>query len=143
MKFVQKLVQLHLRPIALTKSEVSDSALRRLLFDAGDDIDALMMLCKADITSKNELKVKKYLKNYEHVIEKLVALEEKDRVRNFQPPVSGEMIMKTFALRPCSQVGTIKNAIKDAILDGVIENDAQQAHQFMLKLGADLGLQAV
>jgi hypothetical protein len=143
MKFVQKLVQLHLRPIALTKSEVSDSALRRLLFDAGDDIDALMMLCKADITSKNELKVKKYLKNYEHVIEKLVALEEKDRVRNFQPPVSGEMIMATFGLHPCSQVGTIKNAIKDAILDGVIENDAQQAHQFMLKLGADLGLQAV
>ena len=143
MKFVQKMVQLHLRPIALTKTEVSDSALRRLLFDAGDDIDALMMLCKADITSKNELKVKKYLKNYEHVIEKLVALEEKDRVRNFQPPVSGELIMATFDLQPCSQVGTIKNAIKDAILDGVIENDVQQAHQFMLKLGADLGLQAV
>ncbi len=143
MKFVQKMVQLHLRPIALTKTEVSDSALRRLLFDAGDDIDALMMLCKADITSKNELKVKKYLKNYEHVIEKLVALEEKDRVRNFQPPVSGELIMATFDLQPCSQVGTIKNAIKDAILDGVIQNDAQQAHEYMLKLGADLGLKAV
>ncbi|MEN9334028.1 MAG: hypothetical protein RLY35_1208 [Bacteroidota bacterium] len=143
MKFVQKMVQLHLRPIALTKTEVSDSALRRLLFDAGDDIDALMMLCKADITSKNELKVKKYLKNYEHVIEKLVALEEKDRVRNFQPPVSGELIMATFDLQPCSQVGTIKNAIKDAILDGVIQNDAQQAHEYMLKLGEDLGLKAV
>jgi poly(A) polymerase len=141
MKFVQKLVQLHLRPIALTKSEVSDSALRRLLFDAGDDIDALMVLCKADITSKNELKVKKYLKNYEHVIEKLVALEEKDRVRNFQPPVSGEVIMKTFGLNPCAKVGVIKNAIKDAILDGVIENNDDQAFQYMLKLGNDMGLE--
>ncbi|MEY2764218.1 MAG: hypothetical protein RLZZ205_642, partial [Bacteroidota bacterium] len=140
MKFVQKLVQLHLRPIALTKSEISDSALRRLLFDAGDDIDALMILCKADITSKNELKVKKYLKNYEHVIEKLIALEEKDRIRNFQPPVSGELIMKTFDLRPCAQVGIIKNAIKDAILDGVIKNNEQEAFAYMLTMGKEMGL---
>ncbi len=140
MKFVQKLVQLHLRPIALTKSEISDSALRRLLFDAGDDIDALMILCKADITSKNELKVKKYLKNYENVMEKLVALEEKDRIRNFQPPVSGELIMKTFDLRPCAQVGIIKNAIKDAILDGVIKNNEQEAFAYMLTMGKEMGL---
>jgi putative nucleotidyltransferase with HDIG domain len=140
MKFVQKMVQLHLRPIALTKSEISDSALRRLLFDAGDDIDQLMILCKADITSKNELKVKKYLKNYEHVMVKLQALEEKDRIRNFQPPISGEMIMKTFNIGPCAQVGMIKNAIKDAILDGVIANNESEAMQFMFKRAQEVGL---
>ncbi len=143
MKFVQKMVQLHLRPIALTKSEISDAALRRLLFDAGDDIDSLMILCKADITSKNELKVKKYLKNYEHVLEKLQAVEEKDRIRNFQPPVSGEVIMKTFGVGPCAHVGKIKNAIKDAILDGVILNDEQQAINYMHKVAAELGLEAI
>jgi hypothetical protein len=141
MKFVQKMVQLHLRPIALTKSEISDAALRRLLFDAGDDIDSLMILCKADITSKNELKVKKYLKNYEHVLEKLQAVEEKDRIRNFQPPVSGEVIMKTFGVGPCAHVGKIKNAIKDAILDGVILNDEEQALAYMHKVAAELGLE--
>lgn len=140
MKFVQKMVQLHLRPIALTKSEISDSALRRLLFDAGDDIDSLMILCKADITSKNELKVKKYLKNYEHVVVKLQALEEKDRVRNFQPPVSGEMIMKEYGIGPCAQVGIIKNAIKDAILDGVIQNNETEALEFMRRKAEELGL---
>ncbi len=140
MKFVQKMVQLHLRPIALTKSEISDSALRRLLFDAGDDIDQLMILCKADITSKNELKVKKYLKNYEHVMVKLEALEEKDRIRNFQPPISGEMIMKTFQIGPCAQVGMIKNAIKDAILDGVIANNEEEAMAFMFKRAHEVGL---
>jgi poly(A) polymerase len=143
MKFVQKMVQLHLRPIALTKEEISDSAIRRLLYDAGDDIEELMLLCRADITSKNESKVKRYLSNYDLVKEKLIELEEKDRIRNFQPPVTGEMIMKTFGLSPGREVGIIKNAIKDAVLDGIIHNDYDEAFAFMLKEGQKLNLSQV
>lgn len=143
MKFVQKMVRLHLRPIALVKGSVTDSAVRRLLSEAGDDIDNLMILCNADITSKNEFKVKKYKKNFEIVIEKLKAVEEKDRIRNFQPPVSGEMIMHTYQLGPCSEIGTIKARIKDAILEGIIANEKNEAITYMLKLGEELGLKLV
>src|SRR5690606_23749873 len=134
MKFVQKLVRLHLRPIALVKEGISDSAIRRLIFEAGDDLEDLLVLCKADITSKNEFKVKKYLNNYEKLNKKLAEIEEKDRVRNFQPPVSGEDIMATYGIGPCHEIGLIKNAIKEAILDGKIENDRIQAIALM-KIG--------
>ncbi|MBP8823469.1 MAG: HD domain-containing protein [Flavobacteriales bacterium] len=140
MRSVKQLVALHLRPIALTREEVTDSAVRRLLFDAGDGIDALMILCKADITSKNEAKKKRYLANYELVMQKLKEVEEKDRVRNFQPPITGEDIMRTFNIQPCKAIGDIKTVIKDAILDGRIHNDRASAWPVMLEEGAKLGL---
>ncbi len=140
MQRIALLVRLHMRPIALTDDEVTDSAVRRLLFDAGDEIESLMLLCEADITSKNPNKVARFLHNFKRVREKLQDLEERDAIRNFQPPVSGQRIMEVFGLAPCKEVGEIKNAIKDAILDGVIANNAEEAEKFMLEKAREMGL---
>ena len=140
MRYVEKLVMLHMRPIILAEDIVTDSAVRRLLFEAGNDIDDLMLLCHADITTRNLDKQRRHRENFELVKRKLVELEERDRIRNFQPPVSGEDIMTTFGIGPCREIGTIKDAIKDAILDGRIPNERDAAWQMMLRIGADIGL---
>ena len=140
MRFVKKMVEMHLRPIGLTKENITDSAIRRLLFEAGDDIEALMTLCKADITSKNKQKVQKYLANFELVEKRLKEVEETDHLRNWQPPVTGEIIMKEFGLPPGREVGEIKNAVREAILDGIIPNELTDAFAYMKKIARDKGI---
>jgi phage terminase small subunit len=140
LKYVQQLVRLHLRPISLTKENITDAAIRRLIVDAGEHLDDLMLLCKADITSKNQTKVEKYIENYDLVMERIEALTSKDNLRNWQPPITGEIIMTTFSIGPSKEVGLIKSAVREAILDGFIPNDYDAAYNFMLKKGRELGV---
>ncbi len=143
MKFVQKMVALHLRPISLTKENITDSAIRRIIFDADDDLESLLLLCEADITSKNEAKVKRYKENLKLVLQRIKEVEERDHIRNWQPPISGDLIMSTFNIAPSKPIGIIKDAIKDAILDGQIKNEYDAAYQLMLEKGLELGLSTV
>jgi poly(A) polymerase len=140
MRFVRKMVELHLRPISLTKENITDSAIRRLLYDAGEVLESLMILCESDITSKNKSRKKKYTENFNLVLLSCLEVEESDRIRTWQPPITGEMIMETFGIPPSEPIGNIKKAIKDAILDGVIPNTFEAAYQFMIEKGKELKL---